>query len=378
MKISKLLSFFVLLSASLFVSCGDDNEEVGGIDFENLTGEVTLLPSKSLIEADGKDAAVFTVMQGGVDVTQRAVVYQKVNGKWAVYKGTQFSSATEGSFEFSADHNGVSSETIVLQAANGLSELPADANPAQFSDFRKRVLAMQFTGVGCGYCPYVISAIESFLPMENSENVVFAALHSYSPKDPMYSDDAWEVAAALGVNSYPVMKYNLEVETNANNTTAEGISDIVDSFMATPANSAISAAVVHEGSATEGKLKVQGAVKIAQEGKYGLSVWLLEDSIQSAQANYDDIPIGDIHNNAVRLCSTINPMGAQFGGRNDWKAGETGVFYHEFDLNKANIKNLDNCHVVVYVTCNSKGSFFAVDNVIDCKIGEVKPFEYEN
>ncbi len=371
------MSFFALLSASLFVSCGDDNEEIGGVDFENLTGEVTLLPSKSLIEADGKDAAVFTVMQGGVDVTQRAVIYQKVSGKWAVYKGTQFSSAAEGSFEFCADHNGVSSETVLVQAANGLAELPADANPAQFSGFRKRVLAMQFTGVGCGYCPYVINAIENFLPMENAENVVFAALHAYSTRDPMYSDDAWEVANQLGISSYPAMNYNMEVKTGSN-TTAEGISGIVDELMQTPANSAISASVIHEGSAADGKLKVQGAVKIAKEGVYGLSVWLLEDSIQSAQANYDNISIGDIHNNSVRLCSTTNPLGAQFGGRSSWKANETGVFYHEFDLKKANIKNLDNCHVVVYVTYNSKGSFFTVDNVIDCKIGEVKSFEYEN
>ncbi len=356
------------------MGCTESSDEIKP---EKLTGEVTLLVSKSLIEADGKDVAVFTVMQDGVDVTQRATIYQKVNDKWAIYKHTEFATATEGSYEFSAEHNGVSSETVLVQAAEGLSELPADTNPAQFDGFRKRVLAMQFTGITCGYCPYVINAIENFLPMDNAKHTVFAALHSYDAKDPMYSEDAWEVAANMGVNSYPTMKYNMEVETGSN-TTAEGISGIVDELMAVPANTAISASVTLDGSATDGKLKVQGAVKMAKNGIYRLSVWLLEDGIQSAQANYDDIPIGNIHNNTVRLCSTTNPTGEQFGGRNSWKAGETGVFYHEFDLKKSKIKNLDNCHVVVYVTYNSRGSFFAVDNVVDCKIGEVKSFEYEN
>ncbi len=374
MKISHILNFLLLLSAALFVGCSESSDEIKP---ETLTGEVTLLVSKSLIEADGKDVAVFTVMQDGVDVTQRATIYQKVNNKWAIYRQTEFASATEGSYEFSAEHNSVSSETVLVQAAKGLSELPADANPAQFDGFRKRVLAMQFTGITCGYCPYVINAIENFLPMENAKHTVFAALHSYDSKDPMYSEDAWEVAANMGISSYPTMQYNMEVETSSN-TTAEGISGIVDELMAVPANTAISASVTQDGSATDGKLKVQGAVKIAQKGTYRLSVWLLEDSIQSAQANYDNIPIGDIHNNTVRLCSTTNPTGAQFGGRNSWKAGETGVFYHEFDLKKSNITNLDNCHVVVYVTYNNRGSFFSVDNVIDCKIGEVKSFEYEN
>ncbi len=373
------MRFFVLFSASLFISCGDDNDSIEETNpgADTATGEVTLYLSKSLIEADGKDVTVFTVMQGGVDVTHRATIYHKVNGKWAVYKATEFSTDVEGSYEFSADHNDVSSETVWVVAATGISELPADPNPTQYDNFCKNVLAMQFTGVTCGYCPYVINAIENFLPMENAKNTVFAALHSYDSKDPMYSDDAWKVASNMGIGSYPTMMYNMEIKTDASNTTAEGISNIVDDYMAVPANSAISASVMQDGSATDGKLKVQGAVKIAEEGTYYLSVWLLEDSIKSRQTNYDNIPIGDIHNNTVRLCNTTNPFGAQFGGRSNWKAGEMGVFYHEFDLKNAKIKNLDNCHVVVYVTRNTQGSFFVVDNVIDCKVGEVKSFEYK-
>ncbi len=373
MKLSSILHFFVLLSASLFVACSDSDDDINP---GKLTGEVTLSVSKSLIEADGNDVATFTVQQGGVDVTKWATIYRKVNDKWTVYSDTQFSSSTDGTYEFSAEHNGVSSESVMTQAVTGIGTFPPDSEPTRFDGFRKRVLAMQFTGIGCGWCPVVINAIENFQTMPNAEDMVFTALHSYSTADPMYSDNAWEVAANMGVSSYPTMTYNMEISSGTENTTAESISGIVDTYMATAANSAISASVTQEGSATEGKLKIQGAVKVRTDAAYRVSVWLLEDSIQCPQANYTSFEVGNIHNNAVRLCSTTNPTGAQFGGRNTWKGGELGIFFHEFDLKDAKVMNLENCHVVVYVTSNTDGGFFTVDNVIDLKIGEVKSFEY--
>ncbi len=375
MKILNKLNFFVLLATSLFfMACSDSSDETTG----EIAGEVTLLPSKSLIEADNVDVTSFTVMQGDVDVTQWATIYQKVDGKWIKYDSTTFSTGTEGTYEFSADHNGISSETVMIQAATNLAQLPADTHPNQFNNFRKRVLAMQFTGIQCGYCPIVINAIENFQSMPNAANTVFAALHSYNYRDPMYSDDAWEVARNMGISSYPTMSYNLYNQTDGNNTTAEVISSIVESQLSTPANSGISASVTLEGSETEGKLKVQGGIKIAKDGIYRVAAWVLEDGITATQTNYTELTVGSIHNNSVRLCSTTDPSGSQFGGRNNWKAGEMGVFYHEFDLKNSKIKNLENCHVVIYVTSNSMGSFLTVDNVIDCTIGEVRSFEYEN
>ncbi len=372
MKLSSIFNFFALLSLTTLMACSEDE-----FNPQDATGDVVITVSKSLIEADGKDVAVFTVTQGGADVTKWATIYQKTNDKWSIYKGTEFSSDTEGNFEFSASHNGKDSETILIQAATGLSELPEDSKPEQFDGFKKRVLAMQFTGIGCGYCPYVINAIENFLPMENSKDMVFTALHTFNTADPMFSDDAWEVGNNMNITSWPTMVYNLNEASDASDTTPESLSGIVDKYMGSPANSNISASITLDGSETEGSVKVQGAIKIGHDGQYGVAVWLLEDSIKAPQSNYTNIQVGNIHNNSVRLCNTTSPAGNQFGGRNDWKKGNVGVFYHEFDLKKANIQNLKNCHVVVYVTSNVENNFFTVDNVIDCKIGEIRSFEYE-
>ncbi len=365
-----LSSFIFYLLPFIFFSCSSDDN---GTDFDELTGEITLSVSKSLIEADGQDVVTFSVEQGGIDVTSNATIYQKLDGKWTPFAGSQFATATLGTYEFSADHYGQSSESVFIQAATGLGELPADSEPNKFDSFRKRVMAMQFTGIDCGFCPYVIKAIEDFQATSKAEDVVFAALHSRSAYDPMFSDDAWKVSGNMNISSYPTVVYNLYDVSKAENTTALSISSLVDTYMAKGAKSAISASVFLDDSGT--KLKVQGAVKIAKDGTYRVAVWLLEDSIQCPQANYANISISDIHNNSVRLCSTTSPEGAQFGGRNEWKAGETGVYYHEFDLTKANLMNQDNCRVVVYVTA-VEGVYCVVDNVISTGIGEVKTFEY--
>ncbi len=363
----------LLVSTWCFMACSDD--ETSTADMPN---ELTLLSSKGLIEADGKDVAVFSVMLNGKDVTREATIYQKVDDRWTIYSGTEFSSDVDGNFEFSANYKNFESESILIQAATGLAALPADAQPSRFDDFRKRVLGMQFTGTTCGYCPLVIDAVEKFQYMQNADDVVFASLHSYDYRnDPMYTDDVAALAYNLGINGAPYMVFNLDTQTNSQTTTPESISSIVAQYMSVPAATAISASVVSDG-AVDGKLKVQGAVKIGKSGKYFVSVWLLEDGITAPQSNYTSLTVSNNHDNVVRLCNTTSPMGLSFGGRTQWKAGETGVYYHEFDLKKSKVADLNNCRVMVYVSANTQGSFFVVDNVIECKPGEVKTFEYNN
>ncbi len=377
MKLSTIFNGFALLLLATLTACIGNPKEV--ISAGDATGEVTMSASRTLIEADGKDVAFFTVMQGGMDVTKSATIYQKVNGKWAVYDDVKFSTNKVGVYEFSADHNNESSSSISIQAATGISELPEDPEPDRFDGFRKRVMAMQFTGTGCGYCPYVIKAIEEFLPMENAKNMIFTALHSYNTKDPMYSDDAWDIANNLGVSGYPTVVYNMDITSNANNTTAESISDIVDSYMAIPARSAISASVTMEGSEENGTITVQGAIKVGVDGEYKINAWLLEDGIIADQTSYvPNIQIGNVHNNAVRLCGSTTPAGKKLGGKGRWNAGEIGSYLFDFNLAEAGIEQLKNCHVVVYVTSDSNGGYFTVDNVIDLKIGEVRTFEYND
>ncbi len=390
MKVSKIFQIFALLSLPFLMACGDDelekdngngndnkpNEEIK-VDPSKLTGEVVLSVSKSLVEANGKDTTTFIVTQGGVEVTETAAIYVKNNNRWARYTETTFATTTEGSYEFSATHNGIDSESVVIQAATGLAELPADAAPEQFDGFRKRVFATQFTGTGCGYCPYVIKAIDDFQKTEKADDVVFAAVHAYNESgDPLWSDVSYSIAYYAGINGYPTLVYNMETSSSSE-TTAESIAEVADGYLASAANSNISAIITQEGAEANGSVTVQGAIKVAKGAQYKVGIWLLEDSIYAYQANYTNIQLDYTHNNGVRLANTVDPSGAQYGGRTKWNAEESVAYYHKFDLKNSGVVDLNNCHVVVYVTCKEEGeAAYTVDNVINCRIGETKTYEY--
>lgn len=94
--LSKYLYLAAIIVIVVFSACSgnsnDEPENGGG----NETGTLVLRTSATVIEANGQDAAVFTVMKGNSDVTDKAVIYKAS----AVYGNTSFSSVTEGSFQF--------------------------------------------------------------------------------------------------------------------------------------------------------------------------------------------------------------------------------------------------------------------------------------
>lgn len=114
--LSKYLYLAAIIVIVVFSACSgnsnDEPENGGG----NETGTLVLRTSATVIEANGQDAAVFTVMKGNSDVTDKAVIYKAS----AVYGNTSFSSVTEGSFQFFASYNGEISDKITVQAVSGI------------------------------------------------------------------------------------------------------------------------------------------------------------------------------------------------------------------------------------------------------------------
>lgn len=68
--------------------------------------------------------------------------------------------------------------------------LPADAQPDKYNGFKRRILAIDHTGTGCGYCPFVIGALREIEQSDYADKVVFVAGHSYNSSDPMYTIEA--------------------------------------------------------------------------------------------------------------------------------------------------------------------------------------------
>lgn len=390
-KLSKLFFLFTLLLGGW---CLSSCEEMGGIgtggdgdgddqETTNSTGStITLFASSSIIVADGEEAATLTVMFDSVDVTNSAYIY--MNKKRM--SGSRFTTETPGTYEFFASYKGRVSKTISITAANPALyvALPEDTQAEQFSDFQRKVLITEGTGTWCGYCPYMITALELFSDSaSNADKAVIVATHS---GDEFSSTASEAVIQTLRIADYPSSVFNLNAENILTNdhpsVNAEKINSMVGMELMEEAAVGIAAATAVSADST--KVSVRAAVKIGLDGNYRVNAWLIEDKVAAYQSNnWEEFGDGTAnvlidHMHILRDASCTSPIqGKLLGEKGACTAGEVLEFYHEFDGTKANVANMANCKIVVMVTAaQGTSSNYFVNNVIECHVGESVPFAY--
>lgn len=211
--------------------------------------------------------------------------------------------------------------------------------------FYHRVLALEFTGTWCQYCPNMSKALEEAQELRPGR-LVDISVHAYDDYAPDCAD-YW--VSLFSITGYPSMVLDMDGSTTFNTQQASVMTDYVDRVVPEEAcGMAISCA--------DGKLTIK--VKAAEEGEYALSVAVVEDGLVSSQVGYGD---NYLHRSVLRryLSSlagdSIGPL----------KAGEE--VSRKYDVTLA-----DKQRVVAYVT---KGGICV--NAISCKDKETIPYTYE-
>lgn len=370
-----MLVLAVMLGSFCFISC--EGEEV-------LEGDLVLSVSSDIFVANGTDELVFTAKVGDVDVTEEATLY--VNNKQM--GSNRFSTEKAGSYKFFASYMGKISNYVTINAANPALyvELPKDSQADKFSDFQRKVLITEGTGTWCGYCPYMITALELFSEYgSNADKAVIVAMHSGDE----FSNPASEAAvSACKISGFPSCVFNLNpdalLENNDPNVNAENLNTLVGMELKEAARVGIAAATAV--SADSKVVGVRSSVKVGKDGKYRINVWLIEDGVPAYQSSYwyefsngkSTVLIDHMH--VLRGASCVSPIQGQLLGENgDCVSGDVLECYHEFDVDKVGVANVANCKVVVMVTATSgTSSKFFVNNIIECSVGESVPFAYNN
>lgn len=166
-----LLAAATLPLLSWIVSCTGKQED------EPVTETLKVILSSNVIQANGIDEVTFSVEYEGIDVTSESVIYSAEDGSEAYLPDMKFSTETPGSYSFYAVYNSMKSETVTLSALEStMPEIPEDPQP-ESTDFFRRALVIQFTGVGCSFCPSSDAAFER-LSENYGNNYVLVACHS--------------------------------------------------------------------------------------------------------------------------------------------------------------------------------------------------------
>lgn len=337
-----------------------------------------LIASSDIFVADGEEELVLTVMAGEKDVTAESTIY--VDNQ--PMSSNVFTATVAKDYRFFATYNGQISTQIVVTAANPALylELPEDSQADKLDGFAHKVLLTQATGTWCGYCPYMIRAIELFQESgSNAANTVVVATHS---GDGLSSSASEAAVSALNVEGFPSSFFNLDpdaiIQNNDPTINAENINTAAGVELKEAAR--VNIAATTATTADKSVVAVRAAVKVGKAGTYRINAWLVEDGVSAYQSSYwSGFAEGFIkHDHVLRAASCVSPIqGELLGGKSSCEKGETHELYYEFKTGDADVLDVTNCKVVVLVSA-ANGKKFFVNNIIECPVGESVPFAYNN
>lgn len=249
--------------------------------------------------------------------------------------------------------------------------IPADPNEGS-TDFRHRMLLIQHTGSGCGYCPnmtYALSQLAGLPEYNNAYNLV--AVHTFNNDDKAYTEDAANVESLFGVRSWPALTFNFTKDKASYDL--DDIKQKVDGNRKEKADIGITAA----SKVTNNKVVINVEVKCAVENIYRISVWMLQDNIYAAQKDYSTGVFEDwmnYHNNCLMKMAG-NGVQTKIYGRNigTVAAGQKVKGLYSIALDSS--WNIDNCKLLILANGRIEDTY-NVSNCVLCPINGSIAYDY--
>ena len=350
------------------------------IDQDAASNEVTLTADRDVVKSG--DVVTFTVLYEGEDVTSSSTLYANYTNEEI---SNPYTTSTSGDLSFYAKYNGLKSKLCSVTVTPAYApDFPADSEPDSYA-FNQRVLLVDHTGLGCGYCPYMKEAIKAASEAANYKdkfNVVYA--YSYSSSEVCYTSTAKTLfnyyqnicrTSTIGMylTGYPSTTFNYQHNTAGNyNMVQSQINEVWDE------NPTASIALAAEMAGD--KIVISASVKSQKSQNIKLSLWVLEDDIYATQSNATASWMHTHHNvlrDAPTGVSSTDISGVDFGYV---EANTTLSRVMEFDLFAASSWKRDNFKVVAIISAPSQkyDNQYEVINTAICSFGSSVGFDYKD
>ena len=349
------------------------------VDQEAASTEVTLKADKSVVKSG--EQVSFTVIYEGEDVTASSTIHANYTNEEV---SNPYTTTESGDLSFYAKYNGIKSKLCSVTVTPAYApEFPVDAAPESY-DFNQRVLLVDHTGLGCGYCPYMKEAIKSASENANYKdkfNVVYS--YSYNSSEVCYTSTSKTLfnyyqnvcsTSTIGMylTGYPSTTFNYNHNTAGNyNMVQSQINEVWD---ANPTASIALAAKIEDE-----KIVISASVKSSKTQNVKLSLWVLEDDIYATQSNATASWMHTHHNvlrDAPTKVSATDISGVDFGYI---EANTTLSRVMEFDLFAASSWKKENFKVIAIISAPSEkyDNKYEVVNTAICEFGSSIGFDYK-
>lgn len=360
---------------------------------ENLT--LKLMSDRNLLQAN-VDVATLTVTLGDEVITEDVTIY---DGDFKVVdlKDFKFVAPAAGDYVFWASYGTYNSEEISIRAIYvPIPETPADSKPESTS-FKARVLMTEFTTTGCAYCPNMKILLHNALEDASvADKVVLTACHSgliNGKPDPAFVKTTLD--DFCNVSGFPNVNFDMYYSFGNYNVGTSEMRGIIDDMYS--AKEDVAAGIAVNSSVDGEKLLFKVTLKAAADGEYRVGAFLLEDGIYGVQSGGSAQEWMNTHDGVIRYIDSRYGKDQYFGHSvGKVEKGRTADYVFDWDLDviwsEGALKGeqygnyywdefvMDNLHLVVFVSTlgvDDKGNqFYYVNNVIDCPVNGMTPYEY--
>ncbi|MEO7210613.1 MAG: Omp28-related outer membrane protein [Chitinophagaceae bacterium] len=355
-----LISFIVSMS---LVSCSKSDTPNPG---PGPVTSITLTASKTTIKNDGIDKTSFLVKDNnGNDVTATCSIYQDGNK----ISGSSFTSTVEGSFDFTASLNSLTSNSVTITVK------------ASAISFTRKVYVEDFTGAWCGWCPLMAWNLDSMRAAD--PRVIFAAVHDdvgNAANDPFGTSYANDIENLVpNFQGFPTAFVNRKTVTDQFK-----VIQSVPNALSKSANAGLQIETTLSGNTLSAKVTT-GFSSDYSGSTIKLAIMLVEDGLLSTQHNYY------YHSQYVPPTSPLWQNSDLFSWRNDGvlrlyatdikgdDVPSASTTINNVSYNKTVSFNLTgyntaNCRVIAMII-SATGTTTEVLNVQDVKAGESQLFD---
>lgn len=347
--------------------------------------------SRPSILADGvSQTQIFAVYTNSATDEYRLLAESEVkfftagDNKPITFPGMKYSSTEVGEFSFWASYgsaNTIKDPTAIRVLSLDTPAAPEDPEPDN-SSFVRRALIMDYTGTGCGYCPYFIIALNDvFADEEYADKAVLAACHTYNGDPFAPAQSGIENKMNFSISTYPTlsidMRWKLGNYQVAQNT--YNIKKYISLSLDEAPQAGISVNMRYYPEMGSEMVATVG-IKAAADSKFRVGAMILEDGLSHSQANYGAAnPNGydlTTHNHVLRYVdgksSSKDYTGCDLGS-----LSKGDCVSHTFTINIDSKWVAANCRVVFFVTA-ANGNIYYVTNCIEMPLQtQTVPYQYQ-
>lgn len=364
---------FVLMSCSGNIDTDGDADKYGVPD-----GVLRIFVDKNEIMADGEDKVTFTVVYGSSDVSQMPGMRIRAERNGAVTelgKGVNvFTSIIPGEYVFTAVYDyGEEKHTD-----NSVNVTVKSSGSHMSSGFRQKMIAMQFTSVGCVNCPILASAIRN-VQADHPDRILPVAFHmNYDIEDPMalsMNEKFYFKVSDRDDYSIGLPMFALNFRKSSEHIVNEYAKIVAEMDLQSELYPAVCGVAVETSyDDVSRKVTVKAGFKSDKVMDARYHIFLVEDGIEYYQAgSEEDIYV---HDNVLRYISSDNVLGAKLEQGKVLEPGKEYVVTRTISLEKE--WEVSRMRAVVAMLCSfDGGETYCSNNANECAIGESIDYLYE-